>query len=130
MNPSLIVWFFVLGSAVAVIAGSVSRDADNNPHGPGGAYPAYHTKYDNPPSAAGGIEFGDSETGHAGYQGDYQVLLPNGNITTVYYTNGDSISPGSYFGDQNCRNRCKFLNIDSLSHRLVVGLLIKAIQTL
>ena len=29
-----------------------------------------------------------------------------------------------------CRNRCKFLNIDSLSHRLVVGLLIKAIQTL
>ena len=30
----------------------------------------------------------------------------------------------------HCRNRCKFLNIDSLSHRLVVGLLIKAIQTL
>ena len=30
----------------------------------------------------------------------------------------------------DCRNRCKFLNIDSLSHRLVVGLLIKAIQTL
>ena len=29
-----------------------------------------------------------------------------------------------------CRNRCKFLDIDSLSHRLVVGLLIKAIQTL
>ena len=29
-----------------------------------------------------------------------------------------------------CRNRCKFLNIDSLPHRLVVGLLIKAIQTL
>ena len=28
------------------------------------------------------------------------------------------------------RNRCKFLDIDSLSHRLVVGLLIKAIQTL
>ena len=32
--------------------------------------------------------------------------------------------------DYNCRNRCKFLNIDSLSHRLVVGLFIKAIQTL
>ena len=32
--------------------------------------------------------------------------------------------------NDRCRNRCKFLNIDSLSHRLVVGLLIKAIQTL
>ena len=35
-----------------------------------------------------------------------------------------------YTFNGRCRNRCKFLNIDSLSHRLVVGLLIKAIQTL
>ena len=52
------------------------------------------------------------------------------NSTEVFTANGDLEAVVSIRRRCRCRNRCKFLDIDSLSHRLVVGLLIKAIQTL